>query len=77
MADPMPLPNSRNDLDTFDAPETLNLPTPSVPLREWTVQSIDPAAMIAAMEAVMQVARSQPDFEADRLARKTSARFSY
>jgi len=77
MADRLPLPNSGNDLETFDAPEKLKLPTPSEPLREWTEQSIDAAVMIAAMEAVMEVARSQPDFEADRLARKTPFRFIY
>jgi hypothetical protein len=64
-------------LETFDAPEKLKLPTPSEPLREWTAQSVDPAVMIGAMEAGMQVARSQPNFEADRLARKTAARFTY
>jgi hypothetical protein len=64
-------------LKTFDAPEKFNLPTPSEPLREWTEQSIDPTAMIAEMEAVMRVARWHPNFEADRLARKTMARFTY
>jgi hypothetical protein len=77
MADRLPLPNSGNDLKTFDAPEKFNLPTPSEPLREWTEQSIDPTAMIAEMEAVMRVARWHPNFEADRLARKTMARFTY
>jgi hypothetical protein len=77
MADRLRLLNSGNDLEAFDAPEKLKLPTPSETLREWTEQSIDPAVMIAAMEAVMQVARRQPDFETNRLARKTAARFIY
>jgi hypothetical protein len=55
----------------------LNFPTPPEPLREWTEQYMDPAAMIAAIEAVMQMARSQPDFEAKRLARKTAVRFRF
>jgi hypothetical protein len=46
-------------------------------LREWTAQNIDPAVIIAAIEATMQIARSQPDFEARRLARKTAVRFTY
>jgi hypothetical protein len=33
--------------------------------------------MIAVIEAVMQIARSQPDFEEQRLARKTAVRFVY
>jgi hypothetical protein len=77
MADRLPLLNSGNVLETFSEPEKLKLPTPSETLREWTEQSIDPAAIIAAMETVMQVARRQPDFEANRLARKTMARFIY
>jgi hypothetical protein len=77
MADRLPLLNSRNDLKAFNEPEKLNLPTPSETLREWTDQSIDSAAMIAAMETVMEVARRQPDFEVNRLARKTAARFIY
>ena len=55
----------------------LNFPTSREPLREWTKKSIDPAVMIAAIEAVMQIARSQPDFEEQRLARKTAVRFVY
>jgi hypothetical protein len=55
----------------------LNLPRPLEPLREWSEKSIDPVVLIAAMEAVLQIARSQPDFEAQRLARKTAARFIY
>ena len=46
MADRLPLLNSGNDLETFDPPEKLKLPTPSETLREWTEQSIDPAVMI-------------------------------
>jgi hypothetical protein len=46
-------------------------------LREWRDQQIKPSAMIAAMETVMQAVKSQPDFEARRLARKTAVRFRY
>jgi hypothetical protein len=77
MADRLPSPKSEEDFSIPESPEKLNLPTPHVPLREWTKESIDPAVMLAAMEAVMQVARSQPDFEAQRLSRKTAVRFTY
>jgi hypothetical protein len=46
-------------------------------LREWTEQSIEHAVMIAAIETVMQIARLRPDFEEQRLARKTTVRFKY
>jgi hypothetical protein len=55
----------------------LNFPILREPLREWTEKNINPAVMIAAIEAVMQIARSQPDFEEQRLARKTAVRFVY
>jgi hypothetical protein len=77
MADPQPSPKSASDSETPESSQFLNFPTPQEPLREWTEQNIDPAVMIAAIEAVMQIARSQPDFEAQRLARKTAVRFRY
>jgi hypothetical protein len=77
MADRLPSPKSEDDFAIPESPEKLNLPTPRVPLREWNEQSIDPAVVVAAMEAIMQVARSQPDFEAQRLSRKTAIRFTY
>jgi len=77
MADRLPLPKSEDDFAIPDPPEKLNLPTPRVPLREWNEQSIDAAVVVAAMEAVMRVARLQPDFEAQRLSRKTPVRFTY
>jgi hypothetical protein len=55
----------------------LNLPTPREPLRAWTEQEIEPSVMIAAMETVIQMAKSQPDFEARRLARKSAVKFRY
>jgi len=55
----------------------LNFPSPREPLLEWTQQHFDPALMVAAIEAVMEVARLQPNFEAQRLARKTAVRFKY
>jgi len=60
-----------------EGPGSLSLPTPSEPLREWTEQEIGPGVMIAAMESMMQVAKSQPDFEFRRLERKTAAKFRY
>jgi hypothetical protein len=33
--------------------------------------------MIAAMEALMQIARTRPDFEAQRLKRKSPVKFKY
>jgi hypothetical protein len=76
MVDPPPWRKSKDGLANPEG-EVLNLPTPHEPLREWTEQNIDHAAIIAAMEAVMQIARSQPDFEERRLAQKTAARFRY
>jgi hypothetical protein len=77
MADLKPLPKSENDSATAERLEMLNLPSPREPLLEWTQQHFDPALMVAAIEAVMEVARLQPNFEAQRLARKTAARFKY
>ena len=77
MEDPKRSPRSGDISTTPDNPGLLRLPTPREPLREWTEQEIGPGVMIAAMETVMQIARSQPDFEAQRLARKTAAKFRY
>jgi hypothetical protein len=71
------LPKSEDDFAIPETPEKFNLPTPRVPLREWDELSIDAAVRVAAMEAMIQVARSQPDFEAQRLSRKTAVRFTY
>ena len=60
-----------------DTPDSLSLPTPVEPLREWTEQEIKPSVMIAAMETMMRTAQSQADFEARRLERKTAAKFRY
>jgi hypothetical protein len=62
---------------TRDHPGSLSLPTPGEPLREWTEREIEPGVMIAAMESMMHVVKSQPDFEARRLERKTGAKFRY
>jgi hypothetical protein len=67
------LPKSEDDSAISCRPEILNLPRPHESLREWTEKSIDPGVLIAAMEAVLQIARSQPNFEEQRLARKTAA----
>ena len=56
-------------------PNWLNLPTPREPLRAWT--EIEPDVMIAVMETLMQLVKSQPDFEARRLARKSAVKFRY
>jgi hypothetical protein len=77
MADRQPLPQSGDGSAIPETPEKLKLPTPREPLRNWTEQSMDPTVIIAAMEAVMQVARLQPGFEAQRLSRKTALRFTY
>jgi hypothetical protein len=45
------------------------------PLRART--EIEPGVMIAVMETVMQLVKSQPDFEARRLARKSAVKFRY
>jgi hypothetical protein len=58
-------------------PDWLNLPTPREPLRAWTEQEIEPSVMIAVMETVIQMAKSRPDFEARRLARKSAVKFRY
>jgi len=36
-----------------------------------------PGVMIAVMETMMQLVKSQPDFEARRLARKSAVKFRY
>ncbi len=77
MVEPLRSPKSEDGSVIPDRPEPLRFPTPHEPLREWTEKNINPAVMIAAIEAVMQIARSQPDFEAQRLARKTAIRFVY
>ena len=77
MADLQPSPKSEDDSAIPDRPAMLNFPILREPLREWTEKNINPAVMIAAIEAVMQIARSQPDFEEQRLARKTAVRFVY
>jgi hypothetical protein len=77
LVEPQPSPKSEDGSVMPDRPELLRFPTPPEPLREWTEQKLDPAVMIAAIEAVMQIARSQPDFEAQRLVRKTAVRFRY
>jgi hypothetical protein len=60
-----------------DNPDSLSLPSPREPLREWTEQEIKPSVIIAAMETMMRTAQSQSDFEARRLERKTTAKFRY
>ena len=62
---------------TRDDPGSLSLPTPREPLWEWTEQEIEPGVMIAAMESMMRIVKSQPDFEARRLERKTAVKFRY
>jgi hypothetical protein len=62
---------------TRENPDVLRLPIPREPLREWTEQEIEPGVMIAAMETVMQIVKSQPDFEVRRLERKSAVRFRY
>jgi hypothetical protein len=62
---------------TGDNSDLLSLPTPGEPLREWTAQEIAPGVLIAEMEMVMQIVKSQPDFESRRLARKTAVKFRY
>ena len=77
MEDPERSPRSRDVSKTGDNPELLSLPTPGEPLWEWTAQEIEPSVMIAVMETVMQIVKSQPDFESRRLARKTAVKFRY
>jgi hypothetical protein len=77
MADPQPLPKSEDGSAIREDPETLSFPHPDEPLREWTAQNIEAAVIIAAMEAVMKIARAQPGFEAQWLARETAVRFGY
>jgi hypothetical protein len=77
MADLKPLPKSENDSATAESLGMLILPSPRKPLLEWTQKHFDPALMVAAIEAVMEAARLQPNFEAQRLARKTAVRFKY
>ena len=70
-------PRSRGVPLARENPDWLNLPTPREPLRAWTEQEIKPGVMIAVMEAVMEMVKSQPDFEARRLARKSAVKFTY
>jgi hypothetical protein len=70
-------PRSSDVSLTRENPDLLSLPTPREPLREWTEQEIEPGVLIAAMETVMQMVKSQPDFEARRLARKSAVKFRY
>jgi len=57
MADPQPSSKSASDSEAPDRLRILNFPTPQEPLREWAKQNIDPAVMIAAIEAMMAIAR--------------------
>jgi hypothetical protein len=68
---------SRDVSATRENPDLLSLPIPRETLREWTEQEIEPGVMIAAMETMMQIVKSQPDFEARRLERKSSVKFRY
>ena len=77
MEDPERSAKSRDVSKTGESPELLSLSTPGEPLREWTAQEIEPSVMIAVMETLMQVVKSQPDFESRRLARKTAVKFRY
>jgi hypothetical protein len=77
MGDPERSPRSRDVSATREDPGSLNLPIPREPLREWTEGEIEPGVMIAAMESMMRVVKSQPDFEARRLERKSAAKFRY
>ena len=77
MEDPGPSPRSRDVSAIRDNPDSLSLPSPREPLREWTEQEIKPSVIIAAMETMMRTAQSQSDFEARRLERKTTAKFRY
>ena len=70
-------PKSRDVSATRENPDLLSLPIPREPLREWTQQEIEPGVMIAAMETMMQIVKSQPDFEARRLERKSPVKFRY
>jgi hypothetical protein len=60
-------PRSSDVSATRENPDLLSLPMPRETLREWTEQEIKLGVMIAAMETMMQVVKSQPDFEARRL----------
>jgi hypothetical protein len=77
MEDPERSPRSSDVSLTRENPDLLSLPTPREPLREWTEQEIEPGVIIAAMETLMQMVKSQPDFEARRLARKSAVKFRY
>ena len=77
MEDPEPLPRLTDVSVIRDNSDPLSLPTPREPLREWTEQGITPSVMIAEMETMMRAVQSQPDFEARRLERKTTAKFRY
>jgi hypothetical protein len=77
MEDPEPSPRSRDASTIRDNPDSLSLPIPREPLREWTEEEINPSVMIAEMETMMRTVQSQPDFEARRLERKTAAKFRY
>jgi hypothetical protein len=70
-------PRSRDAYATREDPDLLSLPTPREPLREWTEREIESGAMIVAMETVIQLVKSQPDFEARRLERKSAVKFRY
>jgi len=75
MEDPERSPRSRDASLGCENPDWLNLPTPREPLRAWT--EIEPGVMIAEMETLMQLVKSEPDFEARRLARKSAVKFRY
>ena len=77
MEDPERSPRSSGVSLTRENPDLLSLPIAGEPLREWTEQEIEPGVIIAAMETVMQMVKSQPDFEARRLARKSAVKFRY
>ena len=70
-------PRSRDVSATCENLDLLSLPIPRETLREWTEQEIELGVMIAAMETMMQLVKSQPDFEARRLERKSPVKFRY
>jgi hypothetical protein len=74
-----PKPGQRLE-DVSKTPQDRNrlvFPVVHQPLRPWTAEEIGEEVMLESMELLTQVARSAPDFEANRLRGKNAQRFRF
>jgi hypothetical protein len=77
MAEPKPGQKLENVSQTPPDRNQLNFPVVHEPLRPWTAEEIGEEVMLESMELLTQVARSAPDFEANRLRGKNAQPFRF